>query len=56
MGRFGGLAARRIIGPGLVGVYLIAVLANFGYLYPVIAAQVIPYSSWLSRTWFHSWI
>jgi dolichyl-phosphate-mannose--protein O-mannosyl transferase len=37
-------------------VYLIAVLANFVYLYPVIAAQVIPYGSWLSRMWFHSWM
>jgi dolichyl-phosphate-mannose-protein mannosyltransferase len=33
-----------------------AVLLNFAYLYPVLAAQAIPYSSWLSRMWFRSWI
>jgi dolichyl-phosphate-mannose-protein mannosyltransferase len=32
------------------------VLANFAYLYPILAAKVIPYTSWLSRMWFHSWI
>jgi dolichyl-phosphate-mannose-protein mannosyltransferase len=56
MGQSRAPAARRAIGAGLAGVYLIAVLANFVYLYPVIAAQVTPYSSWLSRMWFHSWI
>lgn len=56
MGRSGDPSPRRAIGAGLAGVYLIAVLANFVYLYPVIAAQVIPYGSWLSRMWFHSWM
>jgi dolichyl-phosphate-mannose-protein mannosyltransferase len=56
MDRRGAPSLRRTAGAGLAGVYLIAVLANFVYLYPVIAAQVIPYSSWLSRMWFHSWM
>ena len=30
------------------GAYLLAVLANFAYLYPVLAAQVIPYAAWCS--------
>jgi dolichyl-phosphate-mannose-protein mannosyltransferase len=47
---------RRAVGAVVSGAYLMAVLANFAYLYPVLAAQVIPYSSWLSRMWFHSWI
>jgi dolichyl-phosphate-mannose-protein mannosyltransferase len=48
--------ARRAAGAVAAGTYALAVLLNFAYLYPVLAAQVIPYSSWLSRIWFHSWI
>jgi dolichyl-phosphate-mannose-protein mannosyltransferase len=47
---------RRALGAVGVGAYLIAVLVNFAYIYPVLTAQVIPYSSWLSRMWFHTWI
>ncbi len=49
-------AGRRALGAVLAGGYLIVVLANFAYLYPILAARVIPYSSWLSRMWFRSWI
>jgi len=35
---------------------VLAVLLNFAYLYPVLSAQVIPYTSWLSRMWYHGWI
>jgi dolichyl-phosphate-mannose-protein mannosyltransferase len=48
--------ARRAVGAVTAGAYLIAALVNFAYLYPVLAAKVIPYSSWLSRMWFRSWI
>lgn len=48
--------ARRGLGAVAAGIYLMAVLLNFAYLYPVLTAQVIPYSSWLSRMWFHRWI
>jgi dolichyl-phosphate-mannose-protein mannosyltransferase len=47
---------RRALGALLAGGYLIVVLANFAYLYPILAARVIPYSAWLSRMWFRSWI
>ena len=47
---------RRATGAAITGAYLLAVLLNFAYLYPVLAGQVIPYSSWLSRMWFSSWI
>jgi dolichyl-phosphate-mannose--protein O-mannosyl transferase len=40
----------------VTGAYLLAVLVNFAYLYPILAAKAIPYSSWLARMWFHSWI
>jgi hypothetical protein len=25
-------------------------------MYPVLAAKVIPYSSWILRMWYHGWI
>jgi dolichyl-phosphate-mannose-protein mannosyltransferase len=47
---------RRALGAVTAGAYLLAVLVNFAYLYPILAARVIPYTAWLSRMWFHSWI
>ena len=48
--------ARRALGSAGAGVYLLAVLLNLAYIYPILTARVIPYSSWFSRMWFHSWI
>jgi dolichyl-phosphate-mannose--protein O-mannosyl transferase len=48
--------ARRTTGAVLSGAYLLAVLADFYYLYPVLAAKILPYSSWLARMWYHGWI
>jgi len=25
-------------------------------MYPVVAAQAVPYTSWLARMWYHGWI
>jgi dolichyl-phosphate-mannose-protein mannosyltransferase len=47
---------RRAIGAVAAGGYLVAVLLNLAYLYPILTAEVIPYSAWLSRMWFHRWI
>jgi dolichyl-phosphate-mannose--protein O-mannosyl transferase len=47
---------RRAIGAAGAGAYLIAVLLNLAYLYPVLTAEPIPYSSWLARMWLRSWI
>ena len=47
-------AGRRAIGSVGVGAYLIAVLLNLAYLYPILTAEVIPYSSWLARMWFRT--
>jgi dolichyl-phosphate-mannose--protein O-mannosyl transferase len=47
---------RRAIGALVAGLYMIAVLVNFAYLYPVLTAEVIPFSAWLDRMWFHRWI
>jgi dolichyl-phosphate-mannose-protein mannosyltransferase len=46
----------RVVLTSISGVYLLLVLANFIYLYPVLTARVLPYSAWLSRMWFNSWI
>ena len=47
---------RRGIGAAVVGGYLIIVVLNFFYLYPILAAKVVPYASWKARMWFSSWI
>jgi dolichyl-phosphate-mannose-protein mannosyltransferase len=48
--------ARRGLGAAVVGAYVLAVLWDFYYMYPVMAAQVVPYTSWLARMWYHGWI
>jgi dolichyl-phosphate-mannose-protein mannosyltransferase len=47
---------RRVAGAAVAGGYLLAVAANFYYLYPVLAGVTLPYTSWLGRMWFPSWI
>lgn len=48
--------SRRVLGSALAGAYLLVVLANFAYLYPLLAAETIPYEDWHARIWFNSWI
>jgi dolichyl-phosphate-mannose-protein mannosyltransferase len=52
----GGRSTRRTVATLGIGVYLAAVVVNFAYLYPVLAAQTIPYEAWRDRMWFSSWI
>ncbi|MCM3883645.1 phospholipid carrier-dependent glycosyltransferase [Frankia sp. R82] len=47
---------RRLVGALSVGLYTIVVVLLFAYFYPILAAQVIPYSSWRARMWFPGWI
>ena len=47
---------RRAIGAVGAGGYLLAVLVNLAYIYPILTAEVIPYTDWLSRMWFRRWI
>ncbi|MCU1622553.1 MAG: phospholipid carrier-dependent glycosyltransferase [Frankiales bacterium] len=49
-------STRRIWGSGAAGVYTSLVVLNFWWLYPVLAAVTIPYTSWHHRMWFTSWI
>jgi dolichyl-phosphate-mannose-protein mannosyltransferase len=50
------IPARRAFGAFLAGAYLLAVLWDFNYMYPVLAAKVIPYTSWFARMWSGGWI
>ena len=47
---------RRAVGSLAAGGYLVAALLNLAYLYPILTAEVIPYTAWLSRMWFRRWI
>jgi len=47
---------RRAIGSALAGTYVLAVLVLFWYFLPILSAQIIPYSSWLSHMWYTGWI
>jgi dolichyl-phosphate-mannose--protein O-mannosyl transferase len=42
---------RRLAGLTAVGLYLIAVIANFSYLRPVLNGEVITYQQWHDRMW-----
>ena len=56
LGSAGASATRRTVGAAVVGAYLLGVLLNFAYLYPILTAKVIPYTDWLSHMWYHGWI
>lgn len=47
---------RRAVGAVIVGSYLLLVLANFAFMYPVLTGQVLPTDLWQQRMWFRSWI
>lgn len=47
---------RRLLGTVGAGGYLALVVVNLAWLYPVLAAQTIPFSEWRARMWFSSWI
>ena len=47
---------RRMIGTIVAGSFVALVGANFAYLYPILADQVLPYPDWRARMWFRSWI
>jgi dolichyl-phosphate-mannose-protein mannosyltransferase len=56
MGPVDAPAGRRAIGAVAVGAYLLLVLANFAFMYPVLTGQILPYTAWHQRMWFRSWI
>ncbi|HEY3687185.1 MAG TPA: phospholipid carrier-dependent glycosyltransferase [Streptosporangiaceae bacterium] len=56
IGRSSASPVRRAVGASIAGAYLLLVIANFGYMYPVYVAEVIPYTKWMHHMWFDSWI
>jgi dolichyl-phosphate-mannose-protein mannosyltransferase len=46
---------RRAVGGVITVVYLLVVVLNFAYLYPVLAGSPISDSAWFARMWFRAW-
>ena len=47
---------RRRWGAAMVGAYVLLVVVNTGYLYPVFTGEWIPYDGYSARMWFSVWI
>jgi dolichyl-phosphate-mannose-protein mannosyltransferase len=56
VGGRGASSRRRTAVAVAAGAYGALVVVNFAYLYPVLAAQTLPYEDWAERMWFTSWI
>jgi dolichyl-phosphate-mannose--protein O-mannosyl transferase len=56
LGRRSATEERRLTGALVVGGYVLVVLGNFVWLYPILAAKVIPLTAWRARMWFPGWI
>jgi dolichyl-phosphate-mannose--protein O-mannosyl transferase len=54
IGRVTATERRRVVGGVVAGAYLVAVIWNFAYLYPVLSGQVITYQQWHDRMWFQT--
>jgi dolichyl-phosphate-mannose--protein O-mannosyl transferase len=51
LGPAGAARRRRIVGVAASGVFLLAVIGNFAYFYPVLSGQVVTYDQWHQRMW-----
>ena len=51
LGRRDASDRRRVIGGIVAGTYLLAVIWNFAYFYPVLAGETITYQQWHNRMW-----
>ncbi|GLZ04869.1 phospholipid carrier-dependent glycosyltransferase [Actinomadura sp. NBRC 104412] len=49
-------STRRVAGAAAAGAFVLVVLANFAYFYPILAAKILPYQDWHARIWFRNWI
>ncbi len=56
LGPPGATRQRRMWGAVAVGAYLLVVLVNTSYLYPVLVGDWIPYDGYSARMWFRTWI
>ena len=49
------LTTRRLFGASAVGAFALLAVINFWWLYPVLAAESIPYQDWYNRMLYTSW-
>ncbi|QWC84201.1 phospholipid carrier-dependent glycosyltransferase [Nocardioidaceae bacterium] len=56
LGPAGAGARRRMVGAGIVTAYVVLVVVNAGWLWPIWTDQLITHDEWLLRIWFDSWI
>jgi dolichyl-phosphate-mannose--protein O-mannosyl transferase len=52
----GASSLRRTVGTALAGAYVLLVIANAAWLYPIVVGELIPHDAWQDRMWFRSWI
>ena len=51
-----GTSPRRLIGSAVAGGFVVLVMLNFAYLWPILTDKVLPHPDWLARMWFKTWI
>ncbi|GAA4699295.1 dolichyl-phosphate-mannose--protein mannosyltransferase [Nocardioides conyzicola] len=56
LGRSTAPSPRRTAGVVVVGAYLVLVLLNFAWFWPIWTNQLLTHSEWLDRIWFSRWI
>ena len=47
---------RRTVGVVASGAFVVLVVVNFIWFYPIFADQLLTHSQWLERIWFKRWI
>jgi dolichyl-phosphate-mannose--protein O-mannosyl transferase len=47
---------RRVWGTAIGGAFVVLVVLNFAYFYPVYTGQLLTTAQWLDRIWFRRWI
>ena len=56
LGRSTAPTRRRTAGVVVVGAYLVLVLLNFAWFWPIWTNQLLTHGEWLDRIWFTRWI
>ncbi len=56
IGRSRSPSPRRTAGVVALGSFVVLVLLNFAWFWPIWTNQLLTHSEWLERTWFSSWI
>jgi dolichyl-phosphate-mannose-protein mannosyltransferase len=49
-------SGRRTLGVVVAGSFVVLVLVNFAYFYPLLSYGLLPQPDWLDRMWFQRWI